>query len=94
MPIRPHKGVDHGLYKALIEHLTKNSIHVLLACVTVSNSAGKIFHVHPGFRQVAHVREAGFKFKHCVDVGYWQKPCDTVALSCRNNEYSPITITQ
>jgi len=25
-----------------------------------------------GFREVAHLKEVGYKFGHWIDVGYWQ----------------------
>jgi phosphinothricin acetyltransferase len=36
------------------------------------NEASEALHRKFGFRDIGHLKEAGFKFKKWVDVGYWQ----------------------
>lgn len=72
-PAHCAKGIGSILYQALIEQLSKNGIHVLLACIAIPNTASETIHEKFGFHQVAHFREVGFKFGRWLDVGYWQK---------------------
>lgn len=67
------KGLGSILYQALIEQLAQKNIHVLLACIAIPNTASEKLHNRFGFRQVAHMREVGFKFGRWLDIGYWQK---------------------
>lgn len=72
-PEHTKKGLGSILYQALIEQLAQKNIHVLLACIAIPNTASEKLHNRFGFRQVAHMREVGFKFGRWLDIGYWQK---------------------
>jgi L-amino acid N-acyltransferase YncA len=72
-PEHTKKGLGSILYQALIEQLVQKNIHVLLACIAIPNTASEKLHNRLGFRQVAHLREVGFKFGRWLDIGYWQK---------------------
>lgn len=67
------KGIGGILYRDLFDQLAQLNIHVLLACIAIPNAPSERLHEQLGFRQVAHLREVGFKFGRWLDVGYWQK---------------------
>jgi phosphinothricin acetyltransferase len=72
-PDQSRGGMGTALYSALIERLGTLNKHSLIAVVTLPNPASAAFHEKLGFRQVAHLKEVGYKFEQWLDVGYWQR---------------------
>ena len=60
------------LYKQLLGLLKKEDYHLVLGVLTIPNEASVKLHEKFGFKQVAHLKEAGFKFGDWQDVGFWE----------------------
>lgn len=67
------RGVGTRLYRALLEMLQQQSIHVVIGGVALPNAASVALHERLGFSKVAHFREVGYKFGKWIDVAYWQR---------------------
>lgn len=70
------KGWGTMLYERLFRLLQEDSVHVIIGCVTLPNSASVALHEKFGMEKVAHFREVGRKFDQWLDVGYWQRTFD------------------
>ena len=66
------KGYGRLLYADLIERLKNLSIHSAIGIIALPNDASIALHEKFGFKQVAHLKEVGWKFDRWIDVGYWQ----------------------
>jgi phosphinothricin acetyltransferase len=66
------RGIGTALYRALLERLAARSIRAAIGIVALPNPASIALHEKCGFRKVAHLDQAGIKFGHWIDVGYWQ----------------------
>ena len=72
------KQGEHGnqigtlLYKELLTLLKKENYHVILGVLTLPNEASVKLHEKFGFKQVADLKQVGFKFGKWQDVGFWQ----------------------
>ncbi len=66
------RGLGTALYTALFELLRAQDIRTALGGIALPNPASIALHEKLGFRQVAHLRDVGFKFSRWIDVGYWQ----------------------
>jgi phosphinothricin acetyltransferase len=73
--------VKHGLTRndagsqllaALLDAARKMGKHSVVALMECGNEASEALHRKFGFRDIGHLKEAGFKFKKWVDVSYWQ----------------------
>ncbi|MCD8193732.1 MAG: N-acetyltransferase family protein, partial [Tannerellaceae bacterium] len=60
------------LYEYLFERIDRNTVHTLIAGITIPNDASIKLHEKFGFCQVAHYKEVGCKFGEWHDVGSWQ----------------------
>jgi phosphinothricin acetyltransferase len=67
-------GNDSGsrLMAALLDEARKMGKHSVVALMERGNEASEALHRNFGFREIGYLKEAGFKFKKWVDVGYWQ----------------------
>jgi phosphinothricin acetyltransferase len=67
-------GNDTGslLMTALLDEARKMGKHSVIALMERGNEASEALHRKFGFRDIGHLKEAGFKFKKWVDVSYWQ----------------------
>jgi phosphinothricin acetyltransferase len=72
------KGWGTKLYTELFASLREGSIHTVIGGIALPNPASVALHEKFGMRKVAHFLEVGFKFKHWVDVGYWQTTLDSI----------------
>jgi phosphinothricin acetyltransferase len=60
------------LMSALLDEARKMGKHSVVALMELGNEASEALHRKFGFREMGHLREAGFKFNRWVDVSYWQ----------------------
>jgi phosphinothricin acetyltransferase len=67
-------GNDSGsrLMAALLDEARRMGKHSVVALMERGNEASEALHRKFGFRDIGHLKEAGFKFKKWVDVSYWQ----------------------
>ena len=66
-------GRGAALYTQLIPRLAASGFYSLVAGISLPNGASVALHERCGFHKVAHFVQAGWKFGHWVDVGYWQR---------------------
>ena len=66
------KGYGSQLYSELFRRLESRSIHVVIGGISLPNLESIKLHEKFGMRQVAHIKEVGYKFGRWIDVGYWQ----------------------
>jgi phosphinothricin acetyltransferase len=66
------KQIGSLLYEELLKLLKKENYHVVLGVLTLPNEVSVKLHEKFGFKQVAHLKEVGFKFNKWLDVGFWQ----------------------
>ncbi len=67
------RGVARALYSALLEGARLQGFHAALGVVTLPNAPSVALHIAFGFRQVAHLKEVGFKRGAWHDVGWFQR---------------------
>lgn len=70
------QGYGAGLYRTLIEQVTRSRYHLAIGGIALPNEASVALHEKMGFEKVAHFKEVGFKFGRWIDVGYWQRKLD------------------
>lgn len=66
------KQIGTKLYVELLRLLQLDNYHVVLGVLTLPNEGSVKLHEKFGFKQVAHLKEAGLKFGKWQDVGIWQ----------------------
>ena len=66
------KQIGTKLYAELLRQLHLDNYHVVLGVLTLPNDGSVKLHEKFGFKQVAHLKEAGLKFGDWQDVGIWQ----------------------
>jgi phosphinothricin acetyltransferase len=66
------RGIGSMLVKELLKENEKSDIHVLTACIALSNPRSVNLHEKFGFKKVGHFHEVGFKMNQWADVGYWE----------------------
>ncbi|WP_445955144.1 GNAT family N-acetyltransferase [Yeosuana sp.] len=66
------KQIGTELYKELLQLLKQDNFHMVLGVLTLPNEASVKLHEKFGFKQVAYLKEAGFKFENWQDVGFYQ----------------------
>ena len=66
-------GLGGRLYRDLLESLSAGGVHAAIGKIALPNPASVALHEKLGFEKVAHLREAGWKFDHWIDVGYWER---------------------
>lgn len=71
-PDHKQKGIGAELVRHLIEECRQRHFHILIACITTSNTASIILHQKLGFQKVAHYHEVGWKFDQWLDVADYQ----------------------
>lgn len=67
------KGVGRALMAALEDHARSAGAHQMIAGVTGENPEGQAFHARLGYRVIATVPQAGFKFGRYMDLHLMQK---------------------
>lgn len=66
------KQIGTKLYTELLKLLKETNLHTVLGVLTVPNESSIKLHERFGFKQVANLKEVGFKFGKWRDVGIWQ----------------------
>ncbi len=66
------KGLGTLLYDHLFKTIDYKNIHVLIAGICTPNEGSIRLHEKFGFKQVAFMKEVGWKFGEWRDVGYWE----------------------
>ncbi len=66
------QGVGTKLYQTLIDELRRRGFHLALGGLALPNDPSVRLHERLGFRKVGHMHEAGRKFGHWIDVGFWE----------------------
>jgi phosphinothricin acetyltransferase len=65
------RGVGSSLYRALLEILERQNLHMAWAGITLPNPGSVAVHEAVGFEHVGTYREVGHKFGAWRDVGWW-----------------------
>lgn len=66
------RGIGKELYLKLFELIKAQGVVNVIAGITIPNEPSIQFHEALGFRQMAHLKNLGFKFGRWWDVGFWQ----------------------
>lgn len=73
LPGAPRKGVGRALLTAIEDHARTQGAHQMIAGVSGENPDGQAFHASMGYRHIATVPQAGFKFGRHMDLVLMQK---------------------
>jgi phosphinothricin acetyltransferase len=71
------QGVANNLMKRIIEEAIAADVHTLLGGIDAENEISIQFHEKFGFKKVAHIKEAGFKFNRWLDLVFMQLILET-----------------
>ncbi|MBF4691813.1 GNAT family N-acetyltransferase [Fusibacter ferrireducens] len=66
------KGIGSKLYEVIISQLRESGYHSIITGVSQPNESSQKLHEKFGFKKVAVIKEAGFKFNQWVDLTNWQ----------------------
>lgn len=66
------KGHGKALYSRLLADMRTAGFHSALGGITLPNPASVRLHESLGFRKVAEIPEAGYKFAAWHSIGFWQ----------------------
>ncbi|MFN2437920.1 MAG: N-acetyltransferase family protein [Chitinophagaceae bacterium] len=66
------KGVGKLLMPPLIDAAEKMDMHTIIAGIDATNEASLRLHKTFGFKEVAHFKEVGYKFKRWLDLKFLQ----------------------
>jgi L-amino acid N-acyltransferase len=69
----PRQGLGRALLQAIEDHARAAGAHQMIAGVSGENADGRAFHERLGYRHIATVPEAGFKFGRYMDLVLMQK---------------------
>lgn len=72
-PAAKGKGIGRALMAAIEDHARAAGAHQMIAGVSGENADGRAFHEHLGYRHIATIPEAGFKFGRYMDLVLMQK---------------------
>ncbi len=67
------KGLGRALMQAIEDHARAQGAHQMIAGVSGENTQGRAFHDRIGYRHIATIPEAGFKFGRYIDLVLMQK---------------------
>lgn len=70
------KQIGTKLYTELLNQLKETNLHTVLGVLTIPNAASIKLHEKFGFKNVAHLKEVGFKFGEWQHIGIWQLKLD------------------
>jgi L-amino acid N-acyltransferase len=74
------RGIGRQLLAPLIDAARQGGFHAILAGIDASNEASLRLHTAFGFREVARLKEVGFKFDRWLDVVYLELLLQPVAF--------------
>jgi phosphinothricin acetyltransferase len=66
------RGIGSAMLRRLIDEARANGFHSILASISADRTASVALHEKFGFRQVACLKEVGYKFNQWLDVVYLQ----------------------
>lgn len=66
------KGIAKVLMPFIIDIAKQNNVHTLIGGIDADNEVSILFHEQFGFKKVAHIKEAGFKFDRWLDLVFMQ----------------------
>ena len=72
-PASQAKGIGRALISALEDQARATGVHSMIAGVSYENQSAIAFHQRLGYRQVAKIPDAGFKFDRWMDLILLQK---------------------
>lgn len=72
-PAAQGKGIGRALMTAVEDHARAAGAHQMIAGVSGENAAGRAFHERLGYRHIATLPEAGYKFGRFLDLVLMQK---------------------
>ena len=72
-PGTPRNGLGRALMQAIEDHARAAGAHQMIAGISGENPDGRAFHERLGYRHIATVPEAGFKFGRYMDLVLMQK---------------------
>lgn len=73
LPGTPRKGIGRALLAAIEDHARGVGAHQMIAAISGENPDGQAFHTRMGYRHIATIPEAGFKFGRYMDLVLMQK---------------------
>ena len=73
LPGTPRRGLGRALLGAIEDHARAAGAHQMIAGVSGENPDGQAFHARMGYRHIATVPQAGFKFGRHMDLVLMQK---------------------
>jgi L-amino acid N-acyltransferase len=73
LPGIPRRGLGRALLTAIEDHARTQGAHQMIAGVSGENPDGQAFHARMGYRHIATVPQAGFKFGRYMDLVLMQK---------------------
>lgn len=73
LPGTPRKGLGRALLTAIEDHARIVRAHQMIACISGENAGGQAFHARMGYRPIATIPDAGFKFGRHIDLVLMQK---------------------
>ena len=71
------RGIAKQLMIRLIEIAKSNQIHSLIGGIDAENVGSADFHINLGFKEVALIKEVGYKFNRWLDLKFFQLILDT-----------------
>lgn len=74
------RGLGRTLMAELIALARQRDLHTLVACIDMQNTASIRLHESLGYTQAGVIRQAGYKFGHWLDAGFFQLILDTPAF--------------
>ena len=66
------KKLGSLLYEDLLKRLKEANFHTVIGVLTLPNEGSVRLHEKFGFKQVAYLKQVGYKFDTWLDVGFWQ----------------------
>lgn len=72
-PDARHRGLGRALLSALEDHARALGAHQMIGGISGENPAAIAFHSAMGYREVARISEAGFKFNRFMDLVLMRK---------------------
>ncbi len=72
-PLAKGRGIGRALLQAIEDHARAQGAHQMIAGVSGENPEGRAFHERMGYRHIATIPEAGFKFGRFMDLVLMQK---------------------
>lgn len=73
LPGTPRRGVGRALLTAIEDHARIGGAHQMIAGISGENPDGQAFHARMGYRHLATIPQAGYKFGRYMDLVLMQK---------------------